>query len=329
MRPERTPVQNIVVGSFSIDHSLKTHDQFPDHINDENLKQTDPPLTISLLAESYAKNDGGTAGNLSFNLGLLGENPIVLGSMGRESDSLQYRNKLSHLGVDISNIHISDKHTSVFLASYDPDNRLIAGFAEGAMSDSDSISLRKWKNTDTLVTISAHDPKAMLRNIRECRELGIRYMFDISQQVSNMTGESILEGVEGATIVIANEFELGEIIRRTGRSIEELNRLVPLLVTTKAEKGSTLSGLSFPVPEHIPPVEVDNIVESTGAGDAYRAGFLYGFARGWNSITCAKIGSVTSTFAITQHGGQEHTFNIDQVRTLFSESFGYELPKEA
>lgn len=327
MNPERVPVQNVIVGSFSLDHSLHTYDKFSDHINDKNLKQTNPPLTISLLASSYAKTEGGTAGNISYSLGLLGEKPIVLGSIGRESDALQYMKKLRRLGVDISNIHLSNEPTSVFFAPYDPDNRLIASFYEGAMSDSDSISLRNWENTNTLITISAHNPKAMLRNVKECKELGIRYMFDISQQVSNMTGKNMLEGIEGATIVIANEFELGEIIKHTGHSLEELNKLIPLLITTKAEKGSTLSGLSFPDPIHIPPVKVDKVVESTGAGDAYRAGFLYGYARGWNLVTCAKLGSVTSTFALAHHGGQEHTFTINQIRTLFREVFDYDLPK--
>lgn len=312
--------ETILAGSLSIDLTMTFDGEFQEHLLPDSLRA----ISLSVLIDTFQHTPGGIAGNIAYNLAMLGESPTIVGSVGR--DGLEYIESLKKMGIDTSKIHTSELPTATFTVLADKNGNQIGGFYPGAMSDINNLSLKEWQEKDAFVVISAHNPRGMREHVRECIALGIPYMYDVSQQVSNIPGTDILEGFKGARIAIVNEYEREVASNKTSLSNDELASIVPILITTLAEKGSVIEGAEIPDPISIKPVTVNKVVEPTGAGDAYRAGLLYGITRDWPIETSAKLGSVTASFAIQHRGSQEHYFTLIEVAGLFRETFNHHLP---
>ena len=290
----------IACGSIAIDRIMNFSGNYHDLIDVTKLQV----LSLSVLVDSLKVSEGGISANIAYYLAALGEHPILMGSIG--SDAKDYLNRLSGYGIDTSAIHISELPTAAFNVLTDTSGNQVGGFYSGAMGDADSLSFIPYleKGKDLLVCLSAHDPKAMRRQSDECKEHNIRMVFDPGQQVSTLPPEDLRVGIEAAEVVIVNEYELSLLCTRTDLTEEAIKEMVPLLVCTLGERGSMIRGKNLPEFIHINVAKPNEIVDPTGAGDAYRAGFLFGYLRQWELAQCGQLGSVVASFALEHHGPQ-------------------------
>ena len=276
-------------------------------------------LSISIFLDKKNNNYGGVGANICHTLSLLGENPILLGSVGPDAD--KYLEKLSASGVNTDYVYRSNLPTASFSVFTDSDDNQIGGFYPGAMFDSESLSFKRWNNKNVFMVISPHDPKAMRRQIDECKQFGMRLFFDIGQQVLNVPVQDLIAGIEASELIILNDYEFSVLAERTGMTQSEILKKVPVVVVTKGKIGSTINGNKVKKTIEIPIAKPDNMADPTGAGDAFRAGFLYGYIRGYDLELCGKLGAVSSIYAVETHGTQEFTFTKKDFETRFMNNF--------
>lgn len=308
--------QIILIGSISHDFIARYPGLFSPHLTPEKIDK----LSVSFLVETMTESYGGIAANIAYSLSLLKTESIILTAVGKDIRS--YLRRLRKLGVDTSHL-VVDKHlpTSTFFATTDQENHQICTFVSGAMAKAADISLSEWKGTNSLVVVSAHDPRAMAKHVAESQKYGLRLIYDPSQQTTTVPAKDLIAGVKAATILMSNQFELSQIITRTGLTEPEINGIVPITVTTLGANGSLIHGRTVPLPLHIPAVIPRTVVDPTGAGDAYRAGFLYGYTRGFDLTVCGQLGSVAASFAIEHHGTQGHHFTKKQFLARYKKAF--------
>jgi adenosine kinase len=314
----KTPI--IISGSIAIDRIMNFSGKYRDHIRPDKLDS----LSISIFLDELKDACGGVGANIAYSLALLGDEPFLVGSVG--PDAVAYLEKLAHDGVNITRVFESKLPTATFNVITDADQNQVGGFYPGAMFDSDTLSFAQWKNDDPIVVISPHDPKAMKRQVAECQKWRLRLLYDVGQQVSNLSGKDMAEGVRAAEILILNEYELGVLSEKTGWKAEGIKQTVPIVITTFGKKGSIIEGSRVPKPITVGVAKPKQVADPTGAGDAFRSGFLYGFMRGWHLKAAAQLGAVTSSFAIETLGTQSHRFTLDTVKVRYEDAFGEELP---
>jgi adenosine kinase len=312
----------IVSGSIAIDRIMNFSGSYRDHINPEKLDT----ISISIFLDKLQDAHGGVGANISYSLALLGDEPILLGSVG--ADGLMYMEKLAHHGVNIAHVYESKLPTAAFNVITDSDQNQVGGFYPGAMFDSDSLSFSEWKDDSPIVVVSPHDPKAMRRQVQECKDWGLRLCYDIGQQVSNLPGEEMTEGINTAEILILNDYEMTALSKKTGISIEDIKARIPIVVTTLGKEGSVIEGKNVPTPIRVGVCKPSQVADPTGAGDAFRSGFLYGFSRGWPLKACAQLGAVCGTYAVETMGTQGHSFTLQDVKKRYEQTFNEELPSE-
>jgi len=310
----------VVSGSIAIDRIMRFNGHYRDYIHPDKLDS----LSISIFLENQTDAHGGVGANIAYTLALLGDNPILLGSVGGDAES--YMQKLADLGVDISHNHTSSLPTAAFNVITDSSNNQVGGFYPGAMFDSETLTFEPWRGTNAIAVIAPHDPVGMRRQTAECRELGLRMLYDIGQQVSNTDGDIMTEGVRAATILIVNDYEMTVLSKKTGISIEEIKSTVPIVITTLGERGSVIEGSSVDGVISIGVVLPHDVVDPTGAGDAYRAGLLFGYARDWPIQSCAQLGATCATYAIESTGTQTHQFTFAEVAERYQSAFNEPIP---
>lgn len=294
--------------------------RYKDHIHPEKLES----LSISIFLNDLQDAHGGVGANIAYSLALLGEQPILVGSVG--PDGLLYMEKLAHHGVNITHVFESKLPTATFNVITDNDQNQVGGFYPGAMFDSDSLSLHPWKDHSPIVIVSPHDPKAMRRQVQECKKWGLRLCYDIGQQVSNLSGQEMAEGVEAAEILILNDYEMTVLAQKTGKSIDDIKAQVPIVITTLGKNGSIIEGKNISESINVSVAKPQQVADPTGAGDAFRSGFLYGLARDWPLKACAQLGAVCGTYAIESVGTQSHHFTPAEITARYESSFNESLP---
>lgn len=294
--------------------------KYADHIQTDKLSS----LSISIFLDALHDAHGGVGANIAYSLALLGDEPFLVGSVG--PDGLLYMEKLAHLGVNISHVFESKLPTATFNVITDSDQNQVGGFYPGAMFDSNTLTFTPWKDSEAIVVVSPHDPQAMRRQVQEARELNMRLMYDIGQQVSNLPGDEMAEGVDAAEVLILNDYEMSVLASKTGRTIEAIKQQVPVVVTTLGKKGSVIEGKNVPEAISVGIAPPGQVSDPTGAGDAFRAGFLYGYARDWPLKACAQLGAVCGTYAVETMGTQSHKFTFADVAQRYKESFNEDLP---
>ncbi len=313
-----TKPQLILCGSIAIDRIMNFSGRYKDLIQPDKLHV----LSISVLLDKMEETKGGVAANIAYSLARLGEQPILYGSVG--DDATPYIEELGMAGVDTSHVHLSELPTASFNVMTDMDDNQIGGFYPGAMADATSLSLRQWAGQAVLVCVSAHDPIAMRRQTEECAELKLRLIYDPGQQVSNISGDDLKVGVSAAEVLVANDYELGILCSKTGLSETEVKTKVPIVITTYGKDGSMIEGKTLDKPIKIAIAKPDKVVDPTGAGDAWRAGFLYGYLRQWELQTCGQLGSTLASLIIEQHGTQR-AFDRDVVKQRYQANFNEEI----
>ena len=313
------PVGTIAVtGSIATDHLMRFHGRFAEHFIDTHLDR----LSLSFLVKDLVVRRGGVAANISFALGVLGHRSILVGAVGQ--DFGDYRAWLERHGVDCSHLLVSDTaHTARFTCTTDDDQCQLASFYPGAMSEAPQISLEpvaKTRRLDLLL-VGANDPEAMLVHTEEAKRLGIPFAADPSQQLPMLDRDGARTLVDGAKYLFTNEYEWELLTRKTEWTERDIATRVGLRVTTLSSKGCVIvdrEGTEI----HVEAVPARVIVDPTGVGDAFRAGFLAGVSSGLKLQRAAQLGSLIATLVLETSGTQEWQLDVDDAVTRLAETYG-------
>lgn len=304
----------VVTGSVAFDYLMSFPGHFRDHILPDRLNT----ISLSFLVDTMVRQRGGTAPNISFTMALLGGRPKMVATVG--PDFAEYRAWLESHGVDTSEtVVVPEAFTASFFANTDLDNNQISSFYAGAMAYATRASLKNLREKPDLVIISPNDPQAMDQYVRECKEMGIRYLYDPSQQVVRVSGEELRRGVEGAHSLFVNEYEFELLQKHTGMSGQEIIAATDFTVVTLGEKGAAIytGGDEVRVPVY-PPKE---ILDPTGVGDAFRGGFVRAYLLGLDWGTCGKVGALAAAYCLETRGPQQHHYTPVEFVTRFRERF--------
>ena len=304
----------IVTGSIAYDYLMSFPGSFTEHLLPDHLQR----VSLSFLVDTMDKRRGGCAPNIAYTLALLGERPVLMGTAGQDFDD--YRRWLDGAGIDTSLVRqVGDKFTASFFCSTDKTGNQIASFYTGAMANAGELSFREAGGCD-LAIISPNDPGAMVGYARECRELGIPYIYDPSQQVARMDGAALADGVVGARIIICNDYEYEILREKTGLDSDAMLRTAEAVIVTKGEQGSAILLRDRTVTT--PAVAPGAAVDPTGVGDAFRGGLMKGLAAGAPWETCGRLGSVAATYALEHMGGSTHRYTWDEFKARYEAHFG-------
>lgn len=310
--------QLIVSGSIALDRIMNFSGKYRDLIHPDKLHV----LSLSVLLDSLEQTPGGVGANIAYYAARLGDRPILLGSAG--PDALDYLKHLTSLGINTESVHLSQLPTASFNVMTDAEDSQVGGFYPGAMGDSATLSLRPWVGQDVFVSISANDPAAMRSLVAECRQYNLRLLYDPGQQVSNVPGEDLRAGLNAAEVLTVNDYELSALCQKTGTTPEQLKIQLPLVITTLGAEGSVIEGRQVKTPVKIAAAKPTKIVDPTGAGDAYRAGFLYGYLRQWDVRACGQLASTLASFIVEQHGTQRELSKNDVI-SRYQDNFNEEI----
>ncbi len=307
----------LLSGSVAYDYLMTFPGYFREHILPDQLES----LSLSFLVSSLVRRRGGIAPNIAYTMALLGERPAILATVGEDFE--EYRAFLEQVGVETRYIKvIPGETTASFFANTDLAQAQIASFYPGAMAHAASLSIAALDERPDLVVVSPDDPQAMRKRVQECKELGIPYFYDPSQQTVRFGGEELLEGVDGAAALFCNEYEFALIQQKTGLSAEDIRRRVPLVVVTQGEKGTTIAMEGEEI--HVPAVPPRQVVDPTGVGDAFRGGFLKGYLHGLPLDLAGRLGALAATYCLEAQGPQGHTYTREEFLARFREAFGEE-----
>jgi adenosine kinase len=300
---------------------------FPGYFKDHLLMEKQHILSVSFLVDSMKRLRGGVAGNIAYNLALLGERPLMVGTVGQ--DFGEYRALLERQGVDTSGlVEITNEFTASCFINTDRANNQIVAFYPGAMSHDHKSSLVDLHLTgEDLVLISPTTPEAIERYAVECQQLGVPYIFDPGKQSPRLDAEHIRVGLAGARVFVGNDYEFGMMARKLELSEEELIASVPLTVVTRGEAGSLIY-VDGRLAATIPTAPVRDVVDPTGAGDAYLAGLAFGIAHDLPLEVTGRVAALAAAFAIEERGCQEHCYVREAFAERYKSAFGHELPAE-
>jgi adenosine kinase len=305
----------LVTGSIAYDTIMVFPDRFRNHLLADQLHI----LNVCFLTPQMRREYGGTAGNIGYNLRLLGENPLVMATVGEDAEP--YRQRLAALGIDTLLLkRVPGEFTAQAFITTDLDDNQITAFHPGAMNHSHENHVTQALGAG--IAIIAPDGKdGMVQHARECAALGLPYLFDPGQGLPMFSGEEIAEFLQHADYVAVNDYEGKMLEEKTGRSLESLARDVKALVFTLGAKGSVI--LAGGQRHEVPSVEAASVVDPTGCGDAYRAGLLYGIARGWDWPSTGRLGAVMGAVKVAHRGAQNHAPTREEIESRFQRAFEY------
>ena len=314
-----------VAGSVGLDHLMTFSGKFTDSLVAGSLQK----VSLSFLVDSLDVRRGGCAANIAFGMGVLGLNPVLIAAVGK--DWADYDAWLSRHGVDTSHTLVSTTlHTAHFVVTTDQELNQIASFFPGAMSEARNIELspimQKIGRLDLMV-ISPDDPEAMLRHSEVCRQQGIAFAADPSQQMARMTGEEIKLLIDGASYLFLNEYELALAMQKTGWTDREILERVKYRVVTLGSMGAKVESAAGEFVQVGCPKEKAKI-DPTGVGDSFRSGFIAGLAWGLSHERCAQLGALIATYVIETLGTQEYRFTPAEFVARFAESYGQSAADE-
>jgi len=307
-----------ITGSIATDHLMTFAGKFTDALIADKLDK----ISVSFLVNDLQIRRGGVAGNIAFGLGCLGQNPLLVGSVGQ--DFAEYRQWLDEHGVDTSGVRTSaTQHTARFTATNDTEGNQIASFYPGAMSEDGEIDIVALAQTHgiELVVIGAGDPGAMQRYTADCRKAGIAFAADFSQQVAFLDGDTMRTLVDGAAYLFSNEYEEAVIESKTGWSSADVLERVGTRVVTLGGDGAKVERKGEE-PVVIGPVKDANFVEPTGAGDAFRTGFLAASAWELPVERAIQLGNLMAVHALETVGPQEYEVSAKTLAERATASYG-------
>uniref|UniRef100_UPI0006EB3D0C carbohydrate kinase family protein n=1 Tax=Streptomyces prasinopilosus TaxID=67344 RepID=UPI0006EB3D0C len=280
-------------------------------------------VSLSFLADRLQVRRGGVGANIAFGLGLLGLDPILVGAAG--VDFAEYGTWLRANGVDTSGVRVSEHlHTARFVCTTDEDLNQIATFYAGAMAEAPRIDLAAIAartGTPALLLVGADDPAAMLRHTATAHRLGIPVAADPSQQLARLDRDQVRRLVDGARWLFTNEYEAALLLERTGWTEDQVLGRIGTWITTLGEAGVALAGSGAPT-LRVPAVPTEKVSDPTGAGDAFRSGFLAGTSWGWPQEQAARLGCALATTVLESVGTQEYRLSPPDLITRVEQTYG-------
>jgi adenosine kinase len=305
----------LVTGSIAYDTIMVFPDRFRHHLLADQLHI----LNVCFLTPEMRREFGGTAGNIGYNLKLLGEEPLVMATVGE--DIQPYLERFGELGIPTRLLtRVPGQFTAQAFITTDLDDNQITAFHPGAMNHSHKNHVTPELGA-RLAIIGPDGKEGMLQHARECAASAVPFLFDPGQGLPMFSGEEIREFLRLADYVAVNDYEGKLLEEKTGRNLEVLAREVRALVCTLGANGSLIFAAGKR--HEVPCVRADAVVDPTGCGDAYRAGLLYGIARGWDWDNTGKLGAVMGALKIARRGAQNHTATRDEIERRFGGAFGY------
>jgi adenosine kinase len=306
----------IVTGSIAFDYLMSFPGKFTEHFLPEHMHR----VSLSFLVDSMDKRRGGCGPNIAYTIALLGERPFLMATAGQ--DFGDYKAWMDAVNIDTSLVKVIDgKFCASFFCSTDQHSNQIASFYTGAMANAPELSMRTVAGIkDALVIISPNDPAGMVQYAEECVTMGVKYIWDPGQQCARMEGDQLAAGVNGAYMVICNDYEFELIRQKTGLTEAAIVARVPVLVITKGEHGCTI--ITKEGTEDVKAVPPHRIADPTGVGDAFRGGFMKGLSMGASYRISAQLGSVAATYALEHLGGTAHSYTWDEFRARYQQHFG-------
>ena len=309
----------LCTGSIAYDYILTFKGRFKEHI----LLDKTHILNLSFLVDDLQKRRGGVAGNYAYNLALLGYPSAVLATAG--TDAAEYRDWLAAQGVDCRGLRLLEGELSATgFTTTDMDDNQLTGYYGGAMWRAAMLGLDDGPPNVEAVIVGPNDPGAMKRLVAECRDRGVRFVFDPAHQLPMMAAEDVMDGARGAWIVIGNDYELELIQERTNRDINGLLEVSQVVVTTLGRHGSRIQTRDESV--EIPCAPAAHEEDPTGAGDAYRSGLVAGLLRGLDLAAAGRVASLAATYAVEHVGTIEHHHTHEEFHARYREAFGVDLP---
>ncbi len=306
---------SLICGSLAFDTIMSFHGRFSEALLADQLHK----INVAFLVPGIRREYGGCAGNIGYNLKLLGGEPLVMATVGQ--DGAPYLERLRKLGIDTRCIRAYDEaYTAQAFITTDSDNNQITAFHPGAMSNSHHNKVKDAGKVK-LAIIAPDGRDGMVEHARDCASLGIPFIFDPGQGLPMFSGDELKQFIEMATYVAVNDYEAELLTERTGLTLAEIADRVSALVVTRGEQGAEIFTGGEKI--DIPVVKVDRVVDPTGCGDAFRAGMLFGLTRGMDWPTIGRLASLMGAIKIESQGGQNHAPTTAEIEARFEKEFGY------
>lgn len=306
---------SLICGSLAFDTIMSFHGRFSEALLADQLHK----INVAFLVPGIRREYGGCAGNIAYNLKLLGGDPLIMATLGQ--DGAPYLERLNRQGISARCIRsYDDAYTAQAFITTDADNNQITAFHPGAMSNSHHNKVQD-AGAVKLAIIAPDGRDGMIEHARDCAQLGIPFIFDPGQGLPMFSGEELTQFIEMATYVAVNDYEAELLTERTGLTLPEIAERVSALVVTRGEQGAEIFTAEGKF--DIPVVKVAQVVDPTGCGDAFRAGMLFGLTRGMDWMTIGRLASLMGAIKIESQGGQNHAPSVEEIEQRFEREFGY------
>ncbi len=306
---------SLICGSLAIDTIMQFNGRFGESLLADQLHK----VNVSFLVPTLRTEFGGCSGNIAYNLKMLGGEPRIVGVMGQ--DCGPYLERLQKLGISTENIMIkADSYNAQCFVTADSDNNQINAFHPGAMSFAHENDIAK-AGPARVAIISPDGHEGMLKHAETLTDLGIPIMFDPGQQLPMFNCEQLIDFIDKATYVTANDYEIELLMERTGLTIPDMASRLEALIVTRGEKGSEI--YAGGERHEIPCVPAAAVVDPTGCGDAFRAGLLFGITNELNWETAGRLASLMGSIKIAHQGAQNHKLTAAEIGDRFEAAFGY------
>ncbi len=307
----------LICGSLAFDTIMVFPDQFKNHILPDKVHI----LNVSFLVPRMRREFGGCAGNIAYNLKLLGGEPVPMATVGQ--DFAPYREHFAEQQIDMSQIRIIDElFTPQAFITTDHDNNQITAFHPGAMMRSHENHVKDVPGV-TFGIVSPDGREGMIQNATEFLECGIPFIFDPGQAMPLFNGPELRQFIEQADYVVVNDYESNLLQQRTGWSEKDIVERTKAYITTQGPRGAVIH-----TPEksfNIPPAHERRVVDPTGCGDAFRAGLIFGIEKGCDWLTVGRMGNLMGALKVEHPGTQNQRFDFAEFNDQFKQQFGYAL----
>lgn len=305
--------RTLICGSLAYDTIMVFGDRFKNHILPEQLHI----LNVAFLVPDMRREFGGCAGNIAYNLKLLGDQPLIMATVG--NDSAPYFHRLQQLGLETTHVReIPDSYTAQAFITTDLDDNQITAFHPGAMTHSHRNHVSEASGVG-LGIVAPDGREGMLQHARAFHTAGIPFIFDPGQGLPMFNGEELLAFLQLADYCTVNDYEARMLCERTGRSLDRLAEEVEALVVTLGGQGSQIFAEGRVI--DIPAVPPEAVVDPTGCGDAYRAGLLHGIRQGWPWEKTGRLASLMGAIKIAHRGGQNHKPTRTEIASRYQQVF--------
>ncbi len=307
----------LICGSLAYDTIMVFPDQFKNHILPDKVHI----LNVSFLVPRMRREFGGCAGNIAYNLKLLGGHPVPMATVGQ--DFGPYRAHFEEQGIELGQVKVIDElFTPQAFITTDHDNNQITAFHPGAMMRSYENHVKDVPGV-TFGIVSPDGREGMLQNAAEFAEAGIPFIFDPGQAMPLFNGEELRQFIELADYVTVNDYESNLLQERTGWGEADIVKRVKAYITTRGPHGSLIHtpGKTY----DIPPAHERRVTDPTGCGDAFRAGLIFGIEKGYDWLTIGRMGNLMGALKVEHPGTQNQRFDFDEFNEQFKQQFGYAL----